>query len=144
MENKKSEIIKELIQGELSATETYKQALQKFSKDQPMAAQELQKIEAEHEKAVEILKQKFPGNGDVPHSSGVWGTFSKAVEGTAKVFGNKAAIKALKEGEELGIREYEKALKEPELDPDFKQLISTTLLPQTRSHLPVLDRFMQA
>ena len=36
-------------------------------------------------------------------SSGAWGTFAKAVEGSAKLLGNKAAIRALKTGEEHGV-----------------------------------------
>jgi len=66
------------------------------------------------------------------------------VEGAAKLFGNKAAIKALKEGEEHGIKEYEKALEDDELPPECKALIRTRLLPQTQAHIPVLDRLMEA
>ena len=46
-------------------------------------------------------------------------------------------------GEERGIEEYERALESPRLDAELKRLIATTLLPQTRAHLPVLDRFLR-
>jgi hypothetical protein len=66
------------------------------------------------------------------------------VQGAAKLFGAKAAIKALKEGEEHGIHDYEDALEDERVPAEVKELISTTLLPRTRAHLPVLDRHLRA
>jgi hypothetical protein len=58
------------------------------------------------------------------------------------VFGNTAALKALKEGEEQGIADYESALDDDDLPADCKQMIQSTLLPRTRAHIPVLDHLM--
>lgn len=41
------------------------------------------------------------------HDSGAWGEWAKLVMGTAKLLGDKAALKALKEGEESGLKEYQ-------------------------------------
>lgn len=136
-------ILNGLVQDELAAVETYRQALDKVADDP--AGDELRRIEIEHEDAVNLLQEGVAEMGEEPATtSGVWGAWSKAVEGTAKLFGNKAAIKALKEGEEHGIGDYERALREDGLDPRIKALISTSLLPRTRAHLPVLDRFIQS
>jgi len=131
-----------LVRGELSAVETYKQALAKVGRE-PMA-EELRRIEREHEEAVDLLLQSLRRKGvEAPKSSGLWGAWSKAVEGTAKIFGGKAAIKALKEGEEHGLHDYEDALEDEVLDPEVKALIRSKLLPQTRAHIPALDRVLQ-
>jgi len=134
--------IDSLVQGEMSAIETYKQALRKVGYGTWPGA-ELLRIETEHETAAALLKERMRRRGEEPpHTSGLWGAWSKALEGTAKVFGGKAAIKILKAGEEHGVHEYEVALKDEALDPELKALIRRTLLPQTRAHIPVLERVL--
>jgi hypothetical protein len=64
------------------------------------------------------------------------------VEGAAKLFGQATALKALREGEFHGIGEYEDVLSDPNLDPDCANLIRSQLLPQSRSHIPALDRLI--
>ena len=82
--------------------------------------------------------------GEQPEkSSGAWGTFAKAVEGTAKLFGNQAALKALKEGEEHGVELYEDALDNEELPVECRSLIDSKLLPQARMLIVVLDEIME-
>ena len=132
-----------LLRGELSAVETYQQALDKVGNEP--GAYDLRRIASEHREAADTLRQHILNRGGQPaDSSGAWGRFARAVTGTAKIFGNTAAIKALKEGEEHGAKDYESALKNTDLDLECRQLISNTLLPRTRSHVPVLDRFMSA
>lgn len=135
--------IEALVKGELSAIETYKQALRKVGYGTWPGA-ELLRIETEHETAAALLKERMRRRGEAPpQSSGLWGAWSKAVEGTAKVFGGKTAIKVLKAGEEHGVHEYETALRNETLDPEVKALIRRTLLPQTRAHIPVLERVLK-
>jgi uncharacterized protein (TIGR02284 family) len=132
-----------LLRGELSAVETYQQALDKVGNDPN--AYELRRIASEHREAADTLRQHILNRGGQPaDSSGAWGSWAKTVEGTAKIFGNTAAMKALKEGEEHGIKEYQDALSDKNLDPECRQLISATLLPRTQSHIPILDQLMQS
>jgi CBS domain-containing protein len=120
-----------LVKDELAAAETYKQ--------------DLMRIEAEHEEAARLLQKRMRDMGRTPPDKpGLWGAFAEAVQGAAKLFGAKAAIKALKEGEEHGIHDYEDALEDERVPAEVKELISTTLLPRTRAHLPVLDRHLRA
>jgi uncharacterized protein (TIGR02284 family) len=138
-----TDTLNSLLRGELSAVETYQQALKKLC-DEP-GALDLRRIEAEHREAVNLLRQHILDCGGQPDSSsGAWGAWAKTVTGTAKVFGNAAALKALKEGEEHGINSYENALKETDLDAECRMLIESTLLPQTRAHVPVLDRLLES
>jgi len=132
-----------LLRGELAATETYQQALAKVGNE--TGAEELRRIHVEHREAANTLRQHVHKCGGKPdQGSGAWGTFAKAIEGSAKLFGQTAAIKALKEGEQKGARDYESALQSKDLPTECAELIRSQLLPQTKAHVPVLDRFMKA
>ena len=130
-----------LLRGELAAVETYQQALTRVSNEP--GAFELRHIEKEHREAAALLRQHVVQRGGKPaEDSGAWGTWARAVEGTAKLFGNATALRALREGEEHGVSSYEAALGDPNLDAECRKLISETLLPRTRAHIPILDRFL--
>jgi uncharacterized protein (TIGR02284 family) len=132
-----------LLRGELAATETYQQALARAGSEP--GADALRQIHAEHREAANTLRQTVHNHGGKPdQDSGAWGTLAKSLTRAAKLLGNSATIKALKEGEEQGIKSYEEALKDATLPADCQELIRGTLLPQTRSHIPVLDRMLQA
>jgi len=129
-----------LLRGEISATETYNQALEKFS-GRPEET-ELRRLRDEHRTAANTLRQHVHHHaGDPDTGSGMWGAWAKLVEGAAKLFGDSAALKALKEGEEHGINSYRSALDE-DMPADCKTLIRTQLLPQSEAHVAVLDRFL--
>jgi len=132
-----------LLRGELAATETYQQALAKVTTEP--GVEELKRLHVDHREAANTIRQHIHQAGGKPdQGSGAWGTWAKTVEGAAKLFGNKAALKALKEGEEHGIKEYKSALDDENLPAECKALIRTQLLPQTQAHIPVLDRLMEA
>jgi uncharacterized protein (TIGR02284 family) len=138
-----NDVLNRLLRGELAATETYQQALSKVGSE-PRAG-ELRRIHDEHRAAANELRQHIHQHGGKPdQGAGAWGAWAKTVEGSAKIFGNAAAVKALKEGEEHGVKDYEAALNDTSLAAECKELIRNRLLPQTRSHIPVLDRFIAA
>ena len=127
-----------LLRGEISAIETYQQALANLADAESVS--ELRRIHDEHIAAANVLRGRIHEHGGRPDkSSGPWGAFAKAVEGTAKLFGAAAAIEALKEGEHQGISDYESAINDKSLPVDCRRLIQTKLLPQTRAHIPALD-----
>ena len=130
-----------LMRGELAAVETYQQALEKMH--DAREATELQGILSEHRLAERMLGKHIAQRGGSPvTSSGAWGTWAKFVAGTAKMLGNTAALEALRQGEQHGIKEYERALDEDEMDGECRQLIRNQLLPQLQSHIPILDRLI--
>jgi uncharacterized protein (TIGR02284 family) len=131
-----------LLRGELSATETYQQALAKL--DNGPGSAELQRIHVEHRTAANEFRQHVHQLGGKPdQGSGAWGTFAKAVEGAATMLGNKAALKALKEGEEHGIASYEEAANNPDLPQACRDGLRQ-LASRTREHVATLDRLMGA
>ncbi len=129
-----------LLRGEMSAIETYRMAIEKLADSNEPGVAELQRIQRDHRDAADLLWHHLERKGERPsEGSGAWGAFAKAVEGTAKLLGNKAALKALKEGEEHGLKEYEDALDDEEISPELQSVIRT-LISRQQSHIQTLDR----
>jgi hypothetical protein len=132
-----------LLRGEISAAETYGQALSKFERHPETPR--LQRLREDHVEAANLLRRHVTGRGEEnATSSGPWGAFAKAVEGTAKAFGESAALAALKEGEEHGVKEYESALRDEDLDRSARELITSRLLPRQRAHIDEIDRLLES
>lgn len=117
------------LRGELSAVETYRMALDKIDQTSPTRL-EIEQCMQSHQERVQALREQIIALGGSPsESSGPWGVFAKAVQGTAKVFGDKAAIAALEEGEDHGLKDYKDELDDSDLDVQSRQLLTTQLLP---------------
>src|SRR5215203_636813 len=132
-----------LLRGEMSAIETYRQAIEKLGGDphDPWIEQ-LRALQRDHRDAADALWHHVEQHGGKPSSdSGPWGAFAKAVEGTAKLLGNTAALKALKEGEEHGLKDYQAALEDKSLPVDCQALVRG-LLEKQRGHIATIDRLM--
>jgi uncharacterized protein (TIGR02284 family) len=141
--NHQCDSLNSLLRGELAATETYQQAMAKVGDEHGSA--ELRQLRDDHREAANAIRQHIHQLGGKPdQDSGVWGVWAKAVEGTAKLFGDTAAMKALKEGEEHGIRSYERVLQDDTVPSVCRSAIQSTLLPRARAHLEMLDRLMSA
>jgi len=133
-----------LLRDEISAVETYQQALDKLSNEPMMGeVQQISSICDDHRDSANKLRERIIRYGGKPtEDSGAWGTWSKMVMGGAKLLGDKAALTALRQGEENGIKDYEDALHDADIPEDVRSLIQTTLLPRQQQHLNVLNRLM--
>lgn len=123
------------LRGEISAMETYTHALKNIDKgEHPQAARVLSDNLASHETRVRELRSEITRlGGDPAKGSGAWGAFAKAVEGGAAVFGDSAAVSALEEGEDHGLKDYRGDLED--LSPAARQFVAAKLLPeQTKTH----------
>ncbi len=129
-----------LLRGEMSAIETYRQAIEKLGGDpHDPWIEVLRAMQRDHRDAADALWHHVEQHGGKPSSdSGPWGAFAKAVEGTATLFGNAASLKALKEGEEHGLKDYEAALEDKDLPADCLALIRG-MIPKQREHITTLD-----
>ncbi len=133
--------VQELLKGEISAIETYDQVIEKFQGKTEASA--LKEMRDEHRNSERTLRALASHRGEVPEkSSGVWGSWAQFTTGAAKLFGQAAALKALKEGEEHGIKEYEDAIKNPSIDEKVKSEIEMKLLPAQRKHIVALDQMI--
>jgi demethoxyubiquinone hydroxylase (CLK1/Coq7/Cat5 family) len=129
---KNVEQLNSFLRGEISAVETYRQALEalKSSSYRPKIAE----CKQSHEQRVAILTAEIRRLGGTPaESSGAWGAFAKAVEGGAAVLGEKAVIAALEEGEDHGNADYKRDVSK--LDPGVRAVIEERVMPlQIRTH----------
>jgi uncharacterized protein (TIGR02284 family) len=132
------------LRNELSVIETYQQALEKERQKlgHETEFQQLNAILSEHQQAASQLRTHIQQLGGTPvQDSGAWGTWSKIVMGAATLLGDKAALKALKEGEESRLKEYQEALQDTDTPPEVKTVINS-LLPKQQAHIRTLDELM--
>ncbi|MES2527250.1 MAG: DUF2383 domain-containing protein [Bdellovibrionota bacterium] len=133
--------IEELIRGEISAVESFDTVINRV-KDQSELT-ELSQIRQDHQNAVETLKRfagaTLEGNTE---TSGPWGTFATAFAGGASVFGDKAAINALKIGEQHGLNEYQEALMDDGVRAEVKEVIRAELIPCQERHLAMIENYL--
>lgn len=125
-------VLNSFLRGEISAVETYRQALDKVEAA-PVRTQ-LQDCLQSHARRVDVLREQIQSlGGDPAEGSGVWGAFAKAIEGGAKVLGEKVAIAALEEGEVHGRNEYRQEL--DKLDELTRSFVRARIIPeQERTH----------
>jgi uncharacterized protein (TIGR02271 family) len=131
--------LNKLLRDELSAVETYRQALDKnrdqYGKDPRF--EQLVGIYEDHQRAASQLRNIIADSGGTPsEDSGAWGTWANTVMGTARLFGDNAALKALKEGEESGAKDYESVVE----DGAPAQL--QAMIGRQQQHVQALDRMM--
>lgn len=122
--------LNQFLRGEISAVETYRMALDKLDKGSASRG-ELEACLQSHQARVMLLRDAVVTAGGAPaEGSGPWGVFAKAVEGGARILGDKVAVSALEEGEDHGMKEYK--ADPSELDPTTRALISSQLMPEQR------------
>jgi uncharacterized protein (TIGR02284 family) len=133
--------LNELLRGEISAVETYRQALEKVG-DEP-GSDKLRTALEDHKQAVTTLTAEVKRLGGVPSTdSGAWGAWAQTVTASAKILGDEAALKALKEGEEHGIKEYKEVLENEKIPQDIKNMIQAKFVPNQQKHIAAIDSLM--
>jgi hypothetical protein len=133
----------DLLQGELAAIETYNQALASLDSQHDESA-ELRRIRADHQEAAAELRAFLKEFGhDAEVSSGAWGTFAKVVEGTAKLLGTGPALRALREGEQHGLRQYEEFAEERLQPAEFEAFVDRQRSLQAK-HVQKLESLLRA
>jgi len=120
------------LRGELSAVETYRQAIEKAETD--AVREQLVACQLSHSERVQLLRDRIIALGGKPdESSGAWGSFTKAIEGAASAFGERAAVDALEEGEDHGLADYSSDL--DKLDMESRRIVELRVLPaQATTH----------
>ncbi|MEK7412546.1 MAG: DUF2383 domain-containing protein [Planctomycetota bacterium] len=116
--------------GEISAVETYNQALRHLAKE-PLS--DLIENRDCHIGRVNLLRSKIIELGGVPETtSGAWGGFVRLVEKGASLISTKTVIAALEQGEDRGLADYRDT---DDLDDESRMMVEADLLPaQERTH----------
>src|SRR5690242_19543347 len=148
MDARSDEAIRQLnsfLRGEISAAETYKMAIDKAAKSDDTAASMglLREIQEEHGRAAQAIRDRIRELGGEPSdSSGAWGAWAKFTQGTANLFGDTASLKALKEGEEHGLKDFEEGV--DDVDATSMELVQNQLIPAQQRHIALLDQLINA
>jgi len=126
------ETLNSFLRGEISAVETYRQAVGRIS-DERLRSQ-LEECQKDHEQRVSSIRERIEKLGGTPaEGSGPWGVFAKLVQGGADVLGDKVAIQALEEGEDHGLADYQRDA--DQVHGDARRFVRMELLPaQKRTH----------
>jgi len=133
--------LNELLRGEISAAETYRLAIDKVADATNSNAGLLRGIQVEHGRAAQGIRTRIKElGGDATDSSGAWGVWAKTVQNAMNIFGDDASLKALKEGEEHGLKDCTDAISH--VDPSSAQLITNQLIPNQQRHISLLDQLM--
>ena len=131
-----------LLRGEISAAETYRMAIDKLSaSDNAANVGLLREVQEDHGRAAQGIRDRIQElGGEASDSSGAWGAWAKTVQGAMSLFGDASSLKALKEGEEHGLKDYNEAL--DDVDPNSAQLIQNQLIPAQQRHINLLDQLI--
>jgi hypothetical protein len=116
-----------LLRGELAAVATYRLAFDRvrhFPEKGDLVA-----CERSHRERADLLRSRILQLGGAPaESPGAWGMFARLVEAGAAALGDRAALAALEEGEDLGLRSLRG--NHTELDDDSRVLVQARILPE--------------
>ncbi|HEX8521101.1 MAG TPA: DUF2383 domain-containing protein [Tepidisphaeraceae bacterium] len=137
------------LRGEISAAETYRLAIDSASAKQDTGAARapdvatLREIQQEHGRAAQAIRDRIRElGGEASDSSGAWGTWAKFTTSLANLFGDASTLKALKEGEEHGLKDFEDGL--DELDMTSCELVENQLIPAQQRHVKLLDQMIRS
>ncbi|MBN9683680.1 PA2169 family four-helix-bundle protein [Corallococcus interemptor] len=134
------ETLNSFLRGEISAVETYRLASKHIETE--VAKTEVEACLHDHEKRVEALKERIEKLGGKPaEGSGPWGVFAKVVQAGADLLGEKRAIDALEEGEDHGLKDYNRDV--DKLHGEARTFVRQQLLPsqkQTHARLSALKK----
>jgi rubrerythrin len=133
------------LRGELAAVETYEQALNKIRKEygQDPKFQQLSQMLRHHQEAASQLQGLIRQHGGTPTTdSGAWGAWSNTIMGAARLFGDRSALKALKEGEESGIKQYQRIIDDANVPADVRSTLGN-LMQRSQQHVRQLDQMME-
>ena len=132
MHNERSHSINQLnsfLRGEISAVESYRQALDRVKTASVRTA--LEECARSHDERVRSLSETVTRLGGTPsRGSGAWGVLAQSVEAGALLFGEKEAVGALEEGENHGLRDYVSDLEK--LDLESRDFVSYEVLPKQK------------
>lgn len=132
-----------MLRGEISAVETYTQAARRFEHERAGDAALLREIELEHGRNAQLIREEVKRLGGEPdNASGAWGVWAKSIEAIATLLGEAVTLKALKEGEEHGLRDYKDALEK--MDGPPKELLVRRLIPAQGRHIQLLEELIAA
>lgn len=132
-----------LLGVEMSASETYTEALDYFHCDPEQSL--LLAIRAGHDENVDCLGDHLVAMGkEIRPEAESRNFFSKAVEGVSSTFGESATLLALEAGETGALKECRAVLADPLAPDGLKEDLRQRLIPRLQRHVEELERLRSA
>mgnify|MGYP001127042591 CR=1 FL=1 len=130
--NQELDLLDKFRRHELAAVETYSQLMERLNGSASIGL--LGANRASHANRSALLADEIQRRGGEPSEhSGVWGALTRLLEGGAGMFGEKAAMQMLEEGEDHGCRLYDDGFED--YSAEFRALVTRELRePQQSSH----------
>jgi hypothetical protein len=143
MTNNQADTALELLCCELAAIETYQQALELLREG--WSTVELRQLRADHWDAAHALRRylRCP-DSSVSQAARLWGDLQGEVVKPEPQDVKQVTLSVLRRGEEFSTRSYSDALHDDLLPSECQTLVRTKLLPQTQTHVSVLNRLLEA
>ena len=134
--------LEKILRGEVAAVEAYRQVLENFRDYRH--ANDLRRIQFEHERAVDFWKDQLRMQEPiVEETSGPWGKIVETFVGAAKLLGDGATLRALKDGEEHGLKEYHELLEQDHLNEESVSFSKSVCLSLQRQHIFTLESLIR-
>lgn len=141
MNSEAVEDLNALLKGELTAVETYNQALPKVENKE--IASVLSDCLASHQARVGKLSDAIRDFGGTPDSdTGVWGSWAKMLSGSAATFGDDATVAALEQEEDAQASDYEWRL--VKMHGEHRNLVKNELMPEQQRYRSMLANLLNA
>ena len=129
---------KRLLGIELSAFETYTQAIDDFHDDPERAM--LLANRSRHAANIDCLMDHLAALGaEMDSTTRANASFSKAVEGVSITFGESAALMALEAGEAAALKTCRQAMQESEVPSTLKEDLRGRLIPRLEKNVADLE-----
>jgi demethoxyubiquinone hydroxylase (CLK1/Coq7/Cat5 family) len=136
LDENKSNYLNKILRGEISAVEAYEQVIPYLKNERDRFL--LSEIRNEHDRNVEKLRMLVEHSRFAPtEDSGAWGTLVTTFVGAANLVGTTASLKALEEGEEHGLKQYNECLKFP-LTEEERSIFVSDFIPGIQRHIASL------
>ena len=138
-----ADLCRRLLGVEMSACETYTEALDYFHDDPEQSL--LLAIRAGHDENVDCLGDHIVALGmEIRPDDDTRNFFSKAVEGVSSTFGESATLLALEAGETGALKECRAGLANPAVPDSLKEDLRHRLIPRLQRHVEELERLRSA
>lgn len=132
-----------LLRGEIAAVNSYDLARKKFATD--AAIKTIDKILFNHKSNVDFLKKKIFSKNETPSTNtGAWGLAVELIIKSTKFLGETPLIMALREGEDLGLKDYKYFLSSNVPENKSIHVIKNQIIPNTENNILLLNKLLKS
>jgi uncharacterized protein (TIGR02284 family) len=131
----------DLLAVDIDAVNAYQEAIDRISVSS--VQDQLRQFKEDHQRHIRELSECVTRFGEKPREKGDFkGFFLKGFTAVSSMMGDEAALKAMRQNEQITNRSYEKALEEEGLPDDVRAIFERGLADEKR-HLAVIEEMIR-